>query len=285
MLIKVFAFQWERIRANAVTFALVVATALAVMYVGYQDDKMLQATAYLFVMWLCSFIADVYALWRPAQNDFVVRNPKRETLHFLVCVGLGILALVLRFTGIVDWQHLNGPSRLAIAPLILLFGFPIGMAVIFLLLKYKPRELGVRFQGLLVALPVIAILAITNRVVSPESLTWNQLMVESGGILGMLFSGFIMAGLSEEFMRVVGQTRLGALLHSNSLGWFLTTVIWALMHTPKWYGEDHNMTEALLSVIRIVPIGLMWGYLTHRTKSILPAVLVHGTNVWGLQNF
>jgi membrane protease YdiL (CAAX protease family) len=35
----------------------------------------------------------------------------------------------------------------------------------------------------------------------------------------------------------------------------------------------------------MMPIGFLWGYLTHRTKSLLPAVLVHGLNFWGLQNF
>jgi membrane protease YdiL (CAAX protease family) len=56
------------------------------------------------------------------------------------------------------------------------------------------------------------------------------------------------------------------------------------MHAPKWAAED-DAIEALLSSIRIVPLGLTWGYLTYRTRGLLPAVLVHGTNFWGLQNF
>ena len=138
---------------------------------------------------------------------------------------------------------------------------------------------------MLIALPIIAISFITNRIVSPDSLTWDAVVAEGGGVLGAIFSGFIIAGLSEEFFRVIGQTRIGALIRNFGMGWFITTVIWALMHAPKWYGEGHDITEALLSSVRIIPIGLMWGYLTHRTKSILPAVLVHATNVWGLQNF
>ena len=34
----------------------------------------------------------------------------------------------------------------------------------------------------------------------------------------------------------------------------------------------------------IVPLGLLWGYLTHRTGSFLPSVVLHATNIWGLQN-
>ncbi|GBL35552.1 hypothetical protein EMGBS15_11470 [Filimonas sp.] len=94
-----------------------------------------------------------------------------------------------------------------------------------------------------------------------------------------------MAGLSEEFFRVVGQTRLGVWTRSKGMGWFLTTFIWAFMHAPKWYGDGHDLTEAILGFLRIIPLGLMWGYLTPRTKSLLPSVIVHGMNIWGLQNF
>jgi membrane protease YdiL (CAAX protease family) len=290
MIAIVFKFQIERIRENLITFFLIVVTALAVLYKGYRDAAMVQSIAYLFVVWLCSFFADLYALWRPAKKGLLVRDPKRETIWFLLCAGLGLLGLSLRFC-LLDWEHVNGLTRLATAPLILFFVFPIGLAAIFLILKYKLPDLGIRFQGLLVVLPVIAIFAITNRIVCPESLTWGNMIEESGGgetvsvILSILWSGFIMAALSEEFFRVIGQTRIGSLLHNFGIGWFITTVIWALMHTPKWYGEGHDMMEAIISAIRIVPLGLMWGYLTHRTKSMLPAVLIHGANVWGLQNF
>ena len=57
------------------------------------------------------------------------------------------------------------------------------------------------------------------------------------------------------------------------------------MHAPKWYMEGHDLAEAVLVSIRIIPIGLMWGYLTYRTKSLLPATIVHGANFWSLQNF
>ena len=83
----------------------------------------------------------------------------------------------------------------------------------------------------------------------------------------------------------MGQRRIGALLKNVGLGWLLITIIWALMHVPKWYSENHSLTETILSSIRIIPIGLMWGYINHRTKSILPAMLIHGTNFWGSQNF
>jgi hypothetical protein len=57
------------------------------------------------------------------------------------------------------------------------------------------------------------------------------------------------------------------------------------MHAPKWLGEGADLYEGAMSSVRLIPLGLLWGYMTHRTKSILPATFVHGLNVWGLQNF
>lgn len=284
MVKTVIQFQLEKIKTNLLTFLLVVATVLIVIYIGYRHDTLKQSLAYIIVMWLCSFCIDFYAIKKTPMIGFVVRNPKRETFYFLLCFLLGLVFLYFRFAPSVDWQHLTGIKRLVILPLVI-FVFPIGLAIILFVLKYKPADLGLRFQGILVVIPIVLISGIANRIVSPESLTWNALIAESGGIVGVLFSGFIMAGLSEEFLRVIGQTRLGAYFNNFGIGWFVTTLLWALMHVPKWYSEDLNLTEAILSSIRIIPIGLMWGYLTHRTKSFVPAVLVHGLNFWGLQNF
>ena len=284
MVPSIFRFQYAAIRRNPLTCLLIIITVLAVLYIGYRHETLKQAIVYLTVMWLCSLFVDLYALWRPAKNDFPVRNPRREVLWFFLCVCLGFLFLYIRFIIPVPWQQLSPWVRMATIPLIL-FVYPIGLAIILLLLRYKPADLGIRLQGLPVIIPIILLCAITNRLVSPGSLTWDKVVAESGGAVGALFLGLVGAGLAEEFFRIVGQTRLGALLHNKGMGWFITTLIWTFMHSPKWYGDDHDAAEALLGAVRIIPMGLMWGYITHRTKSILPATLVHGTNVWELQNF
>lgn len=189
-----------------------------------------------------------------------------------------------RFSGAVSWEHLNPNLKLAVIPFII-FIFPIGLAIIILLLKYKPYDVGFRLKGLQGALPLIVICAIAGSLVTPQSLTWNAVMQEEGNIFGLIFSGIITAGLSEEFFRVIGQTRIGAWINNKGMGWYITTFLWAFMHAPKWYSEEHNISEAILGSVRIIPIGLMWGYLTNRTKSILPATIVHGVNFLGLQNF
>lgn len=282
MLITVIRFQIAAIKNNLLTFLFVIATALIVTYIGYRHNTIAQSIVYLFVMYLCSFIIDLYAIRKKANKNFIVRNPQRETIYFLGCVFLGLTFFYFRFFG--DWEHLKPIVRIAVIPLVI-FVFPIALAIIMLLLKYKPKDLGFRLQGFIVTFPIIAMSVLANRIISPESLTWKAVITESGSSLGALFTGLIVAGLSEEFFRAIGQTRIGALLKNNGIGWFVATLIWALIHAPKWYAEQNDITEALLSSVRIIPIGLMLGYLTHRTKSFLPAVIVHGTNFWGLQNF
>ncbi len=284
MIVATFKFQLEALKRNTLVGVLIAITALGVLYVGILHDAIPQALGYLGAMWLCSFCIDLFTLGKYTSDDFPVRNPKKESLYFIICLLLGLVFFAIRFSGAVDWEHLPGMVRLLTVPLIA-FVYPIGLAIIMLLLKYSFSQLGIRLQGFLAAIPVIAISIVTSRLVAPQNLTWDIVLTESGGFLGMLFSGFIAAGLSEEFFRLIGQTRFGALFNNKGLGWFVTTVIWALLHAPKWYSENHDVAEVLLSSMRIIPIGLMWGYLTHRTKSILPSVLVHGTNFWGLQNF
>ena len=277
-------FQIQKIRTNFFTFLLIAATAFITIYIGYIHHTIKQSVAYLAAMWLCSFFIDLFVIIKPATNDFVVRHPKRETILFFICFLLGTTFLFIRFSGIVDWDHINRFVEIAVIPLIL-FVYPIALASIMFLLKYKPLDLGLRFQGLITTVPVIVISIIVNRLVCPTSLTWNTIFTESGGIIGTLYTGFILAGLSEEFFRVIGQTRFGALINNKGIAWFTITVLWACMHIPKWYNDQHNIAEAVLGAVRIIPIGLMWGYITHRTKSFIPAVIVHGTNFWGLQNF
>ena len=284
MIKATFLFQLTKIKENFLIFLLILTTALVTIYIGYRHDTLKQSLTYLGIMWFFSFLIDLYSHLRPTKDIFVVRQPKRESFYFIASFSLGLVFLFFRFSPSIDWQHLHILVRLAVLPLIL-FMFPIALAIILLLLKYKPTDLGFRFNGLILVVPIVLISALVNRIVSPESLTYNALIAETGGVLGVLSTGIIAAGLSEEFFKVVGQTRLGAYIKNFGFGWFITVVIWAFMHAPKWYSEDLNMTEAILGSIRIIPIGLMWSYLTHRTKSIFPSVLVHGTNFWGLQNF
>lgn len=284
MIKDTFLFQFGKIKANRFVFLLVVIAACLSVYIGYLHDALMQSVVYLMVIWISSFFIDLYALKQPAMEDFPVRQPKKESKYYLLCFVLGWIYLLVRFAPSVDWQHLPGLIKLGTLPLII-FMYPVALVCIFLYLKYKPVDLGIRFRGMILYVPIVVLFIIASQMVCPERLTWDALMEECGGVFGLIFTGIIVAGFSEEFTRMIGQTRLGAYFNNFGMGWFITTVFWAFMHAPKWYSDSLDLTESILGSIRIIPIGLMWGYLTHRTKSLLPSVLVHGSNVWGLQNF
>lgn len=91
-----------------------------------------------------------------------------------------------------------------------------------------------------------------------------------------------MAGLPEEFVRMLIQTRYAAVVKNDASGWLAASILWSLLHIPRFYYDGHDLEDALLNSIFILPLGLLLGYMIHRTKCIVPAVIVHATNLWGL---
>jgi len=94
------------------------------------------------------------------------------------------------------------------------------------------------------------------------------------------------AGLSEEFLfRAVLQSRLAAVLRSETGAVILGALIFALAHVPGLYlrgapGVDGYSTDPLqvaaFTIATLSPIALMFGVLWTRTRSLLLVVLLHG---------
>lgn len=95
------------------------------------------------------------------------------------------------------------------------------------------------------------------------------------------------AGLSEEFLfRAVLQTRLAAVLRSETGAVVLSALIFALAHAPGLYlrgapGVDGYSTDPLqvaaFTIATLSPLALLFGVLWTRTRSLLLVVLLHGT--------
>lgn len=254
-----------------------------VLHLAVRHDEVPKALAYLGAMLLCVFVVDLFALWFPTELQFPVRRPQRETA---LVVGIELLAIVLAVLLFVVFK-LNTLStfwKLASLPALAII-FPILLPLVLLKWKYRPADLGIRFNTMSwVFLPVLLITAGTAYLVAPTEFTLSRILADEG-LIGALITGLVTAGLSEEFVRMALQTRVGAYLRNPTVGWFFATLVWAFLHSPNWYAKGGDLYEALMGAVRIVPLGLMWGYITYRTKCLLPATLVHGFNVWGLQNF
>jgi membrane protease YdiL (CAAX protease family) len=94
------------------------------------------------------------------------------------------------------------------------------------------------------------------------------------------------AGVTEEFLfRGVVQTRLTAFFNSAWAGVLLTSILFGLAHAPGLFlrggpGVDGWSTDPFqviaFTIAVLSPMGLLFGLIYARTKSLLLVILLHG---------
>lgn len=269
-----------RYRGTAVCLAVLGAV---ILIAAARAARVAHAAAYLAAMLISGIVVEVIAR-RRAAREWLVKDKRRESRTIALALAMSTMLAVLRFIVLPDVAYLAPLVRAGLLVLMVLFVYPVFLLVDFVLRRrYRLGELGVAWSGAWAGLPVIAIIGVTAAVVVPQNLQFRE-MYQRSGILSMLFLGFGTAAFPEEFVRVLTQTRLAALLGSRGMGWFAASALWALMHVPVFVHGSGSFSSAIMGAVGILPIGLLWGYSSQRLGSIVPAVLVHGTNLWGLQN-
>jgi membrane protease YdiL (CAAX protease family) len=273
---KMYKTARRRHPAIAVLLALLATTILAG---AFARGRGLQVVVYFSALALSVLTIDaVLLLWPVPAKSTPVRYPRAE---LLVSFLLFLAALAWLFSRFVDAYTIPSPILRLVAVSAV---FNIPLALVLLILRYRPGDLGIRFRGFTPVPLVILCFGLLAAACSPASITVKEAFQEAGSIWGLLLIGFGEAAMPEEFFRFVWQTRAGAGFNNRAAGWLLASVLWAVLHVPKEYGDSHSLAGTLAYAVDIIPIGLLWGYLTMRTGSILPSVLLHGTNIWGLQN-
>lgn len=238
--------------------------------------------AYLAAVAISVVVIDVLSHVRQAgPKPLPVRDSRFESLVLIVFGLIALAWLTSRF--VFNYRPETGVLRLAWIFIGLGAVFNILPALFLFIRGYWPAALGLRFQGVMVAFPVLAIFAAITFAFSRNSITWSGALAESGSPLGLALTA-MSACLPEEFFRIVWQTRIGAWMRNPASGWLIASIAWAALHGPVDYSESHSAVDAMLGAINIVPLGLLWGYLTYRTGSFLPSMVLHGLNFWGLQN-
>jgi membrane protease YdiL (CAAX protease family) len=274
------------IRTYPAATAIVLTSALCVLYCGHLTHRAAHAIIYLVAVWLCALATDIVVNLYPSPAiGFPIHySSAQESAVILICTALGQVFLFIRFSAL--WDAMQGPPKYALITLVV-FTYPIVLALIYLFFyRYKPSQLGINLRFWYFPLLIQLIwggIAITT---ARDNILWHN-FIRQNGIVGTLIIGVICAALAEEFTRMLLQTRLGALFHNKGMGFVTATLLWVCIHIPRSYPHTKGGTVPLLFFIKlatIMPHGLLWGYMTHRTKSLLPAVLVHGFNLWGLQN-
>ena len=274
-------------RHPAVASAVAAIVAVILINAAVQHD-LLRALLYVGVLGLSVVLVDaVLGPWPPdrspaSRTPTVVRSAGFETGVLAVSFVAGFLWLYARFVG--SYQPAPGPFRLVWLVLLIACVFQALPALFLIARRYGLRDLGLRIGGIQAAPLIIALFGLAAMTLSPSTTTWKAIVEDSGGSTLAVVEEALLAAVPEEFLRFAWQTRVGAWLKQPALGWLVASVLWAFLHAPKDWDESHSVVSTLMGVVNIVPLGLLWGYLTHRTRSILPSVLLHATNIWGLQN-
>lgn len=253
-------------------------------FIARGDTK--HGIGYFLFFWIAVVCIHFFTEKFPPKNEIQVKAPKRELIVALLFSAIGAVLIGLNF------YFKSHPIEIGLVkiPFILgmfLFTFPLGLAIYLLIKKYKILDLGIRTNPILYVFLGLLVWGLTGLfayLFNPQGIIWKEGLQEMGGILGLIINGLIAAALAEEFTRFIIQSRFEKVIKVEGLNILFATIIWAFMHFPMAYFQSNDTISTTIYCIQIIPLGFVWGYLTHRTKSIVPAILAHGFNLWGLQN-
>jgi membrane protease YdiL (CAAX protease family) len=276
----------KAIKENLVILVLMTGINLFVLWNFISEGQTMHGIGYFIFFYMAVSIIHFFTHRISPKVEIEVKEPKKELIVAVLfsMAGLGFLALnfLMKANVLPSSPFVKIPVLLGN----LFFSMPLGILVYLLLKKYKILELGLRTRPLVYLLTGLIIWGLTGLfafVFNRSGILWESAYEEIGAI-GLIMQGIIGAALVEEFSRFVIQSRFEKIYKTLGVNILFATIIWAFMHFPVSYYNSKNASGTIIYCIQIIPIGFVWGYLTQRTKSILPSVFVHGLNLWGFQN-
>lgn len=267
-------------------FLLGVVLSLALMVLAFIEDSLLKVVIYLLTLFGGFLLSEFFYHKKKIKNlEWEVIHPKNE-FYVIAFTQIVVVSLTIFWFLVVDHSTVNFVVKIITLVLRLLFVFPIFLLVYFLAIKkYTLKQLGILgFDHWYVSLPIILLIGGVSYLFFPDGLQFKAILKENG-YHSLITLGFLTAAIPEEITRSLFQSRLGIMLNNKIIAWFAASVLWAVIHIPLFtFNTNGNYYDAIISALGILPIGLLWGYLNERYKSIIPSVLIHGTNLWGLHN-
>lgn len=277
----------KALRDNIQILVIMTAINFIVLWNYISNGKTLHGIGYFVFFYVSILTIHFFTKRKPPKNEIEVKQPKNEMLLILLFSLLGVISITINFYLKSSGEQIGFLIRLPVLLGIFFFTFPLGIAIYLLVKKYKIAQLGLSFKPLSYLLLGLLIWGITGLfafLFNKSGIIWVEGYKELGGVSGIILQGVIGAGLVEEFSRFIMQSRFDRVFKLNGFNILFATTIWSFMHFPKNFFEGGQATDIVIYCIQIIPIGFIWGYLTHRTKSIVPATLAHGLNLWGFQN-
>lgn len=268
---------------------LVIITLLniIVLWNFISNGEIKHGVGYFIFFYVAIFLIHFFTQKIPPLNKIEVKNPRRELIVVTLFSLLGLLFLTLNFMQKSSVIPKNIFTMVPIISGVFLFSMPLGILIYLLLKKYKLMQLGLTTKPLIYLLLGAFVYGLTGLfayIFNENGIIWKEGIEEFGGIVGIIVQGIIGAALVEEFSRFVIQSRFEKVYKASGFSILFASTLWAFMHFPVSYFKGSNISNTIIYCIQIIPIGFIWGYLTHRTKSIIPSTIVHGLNLWGFQN-
>lgn len=225
-----------------------------------------------------------------------VRAPARET--GLLVGYLALFAFAVLGVGLSAVQAALPDGRLEqTGVLALKLATMVALPVLLLLRRgYRWRELagvgGLGRHGVRVLLVMGALLLGLQFAIGRGAQAVAALQPSAGTLVAYVPLAYawmsVEAGLTEEVLfRLLLQTRLAAWLRSEVAGVFAMALVFGLAHAPGYVlrgahlmegmaGPPDALTAAAYAIAVVSPIGLMFGVLWARTRSLWLLVLLHG---------
>jgi membrane protease YdiL (CAAX protease family) len=275
------------IKENIQILVLMTIINLVVLWNFNSNGKTLHGIGYFIFFYVSILTIHFFTKKIPSENEIEVKEPKKELAYTILFSILGVIFITCNFYFKSNGEQIGFLIKLPILIGMLLFTFPIAIAIYLLLNKYKIPQLGFRFKPILYLLLGVIIWGITGIfafLFNKSGIIWVEGYKELGGVSGLFLHGLIGAGLVEEFSRFVMQSRFEKVFKVNGMNILFAATIWSFMHFPVNYFKGELVSGIIIYCIQIIPLGFIWGYLTQKTKSIVPATLAHGFNLWGFQN-
>ncbi len=229
-----------------------------------------------------------------------VREPGRELLcltALLVGIGIGFLGYGLSMLRAAVSHDPARSIAIVVAKLLALVLVP---GLVFRRLGYTWRELLAftrldrgELRAVVVMMALLALLQLTigrgpqsvRALVAERGLeTWQVLLLALPAWLWLS----VEAGITEEFLfRVLVQSRLAAWLRSPIVGVVGMAVLFGLAHAPGYVLRGAHamdgmarspdaLSAAAYALVVVSPLGLAFGVLWYRTRSLTLVVLLHG---------
>ncbi|PCJ25963.1 MAG: hypothetical protein COA97_06550 [Flavobacteriales bacterium] len=246
----------------------------------------LHGLGYFIFFYVSIFVIEILSAKFQFTNT-AIKKPKKEIGMTILFIVIGIVALILNFSIKNSETQVGLLYHIPVMFLMFFFTLPVGLFIYLLINKYRLKELGLKFKPIKIFLLGIIIWVTTGLfalIFNYDGVLWSAGYKELGGTLGIILQGVLGAALVEEFTRYILQTRFQYLIKNTGFSILLASFIWAFMHFPVNYFKGNEISGIFTYCIQIIPLGFIWGFITHRTKSILPSVFAHGLNLWGFQN-